>query len=80
MTSDMYLGKGTLYGFKRGSLCHIYLTDNIEDYVVGDIWDVTPELENNLYTFEERFGYRRAKCIVLDESGKFNKCIVYLVD
>lgn len=80
MTDDMHIGRGSLYGFKRNGLCHIYLSENAKDVVIGDIWEVPDELEERLYRFEAQFGYERVKCIVINDSGKFHKCIVYLVD
>ena len=56
---EFYLGRGTLYGYKRHSLTRISKSRREDDYVIGDIFDIPDNIEESLYQFESQFGYHR---------------------
>jgi gamma-glutamylcyclotransferase (GGCT)/AIG2-like uncharacterized protein YtfP len=54
-----FLSKATLYGWCRDSLIKIHKVKRQDDYVVGEIYQVNDEIEDNIYQFERQFGYHR---------------------
>lgn len=77
--NEYYLGRAKLYGYWRNSLTDIFKR-NKEDIVEGDIFEVPDDIEESLYRFESRFGYKRGKTnpIRLSDGKKF-ECISYLL-
>ena len=80
LTANMYRGKASLYGFERTGLCHIKISENENSKVIGDVWEVPNELEEELYRFEAGFGYDRQRVNVMYEDNSYHTCIVYLLD
>jgi len=54
-----FKARGTLYGWKRLSLIEIQKVKREDDYVCGDIFEITDAVEEDIWRFESRFGYHR---------------------
>ena len=68
-----YLGRAKLNGYNREALTCIRKSKDKEDFVLGDVFEVSPELEEELYKFEAQFGYKRETTnpIRVDDEHKF---------
>jgi len=54
-----FLGRATLYGFKRNSLIDIEKVKREDDYVCGDLFSVNDAIEEDIFQFERAYGYHR---------------------
>jgi len=54
-----FKAKATLYGWCRDSLIEIHKVKRQDDYVVGELFEVTDAVEEDINMFERRFGYHR---------------------
>ena len=73
LEKKQYLGRARLNGYYREALRCIRKSIDKEDFVIGDIFKVTPEKEEELSNFEAQFGYKReiTNPIRLDDEQKF---------
>jgi gamma-glutamylcyclotransferase (GGCT)/AIG2-like uncharacterized protein YtfP len=74
-----YLGRATLYGWKRISFISLEKVKRQDEYVCGDVFEINDELEQDIYEFEHSFGYHRELVKPqLIENAKQIECIVYI--
>ena len=80
LTDEQYLGRATLYVYGRTSLTQINKSKREDDYVCGDIFEVSDELEESLYQFENKYGYEREVTKPQKISdGEHVECISYII-
>lgn len=80
LTDEMYIGRAVLPGFRRNALTAIYKSKDSSDKVEGDIWEVPDDIEEQLYRFESRFGYKREITYPIRvDDGKEFETISYLL-
>ena len=73
------VGKAKLYGFERVSVSYIRKSDNPQDFVEGEVINISKEKEKEIYRFERYYGYKRRHVDVTLEDGRTLRTIVYLV-
>lgn len=59
LDDSKYIGRATLYGYTRQGLIHIEKSNNKENYLCGDLFEIDEDVEQQIYEFEKSFGYKR---------------------
>ena len=76
---DYYLGRAILPGYHRTSLTSIFKGKDTDE-VIGDIFSVPDDIEENLNRFESQFGYSRETTYPIRvDDGKEFETISYLL-
>lgn len=74
-----HIGSAKLYNFKRIGMSNIKPTNNDKDYVEGDIYKISQEIENWIWTIEKRCGYSRIETTpILDKNKTSFNTISYI--